>query len=481
MLLLSGCGAGNNQGNNSRGQIDAPVDIRYIISNPLTFSEVAEEGQLSGIKFAGKYLQISGLFDQQIEEKINGRLKDMYELYKSGEIPQEALDKYDGLECAGQNISFICYGNINNFLSVSMRFSWMFGELSGGRPPAYDGYYGETITYNVDLNTGDDISLKEVFADNVDYKSMIKDRAETVLIGQGVEVNDDIMAESLMQYLENPQFTLNDGFLYIENFIYNGPSYSEGQANEIYFDLLYNENFAVTKRFYDPDKSIYIDGNNGEKSIMAYVGEEESWEKGYIEDDINISVIGSYQREFPEHVKQAIRAEETPDNELISQMKQVLEDPRNKGAYAQYNKTVNSSHMQDFFNIWIYENADIYLEKTETSLLYQLKPTLKCYRKESDEPVKIRDLFHKDVDVDKILETAVFNKLEADQKSLEESGLQRSINVAAHASGAADKFAGFCVNHIALHVEYLGDPALPPYVIELKYSEIGYENLNIFD
>jgi hypothetical protein len=129
----------------------------------------------------------------------------------------------------------------------------------------------------------------------------------------------------------------------------------------------------------------------------------------------------------------------------------------------------------------IYEGADIYLEKTEASLLYQLKPTLKCYRKESGDPVKIRDLFREDVDVDKILETAVFNKLEADQKSLEESGLQRSIDVAAHASGAADKFAGFCVNHIALHVEYLGDPALPPYVVELKYSEIGYENLNIFD
>ncbi len=53
--------------------------------------------------------------------------------------------------------------------------------------------------------------------------------------------------------------------------------------------------------------------------------------------------------------------------------------------------------------------------------------------------------------------------------------------MAAHAQGAVDKFLGFCVNHEAIFAEYKGDSGVPSYVIELKYTDIGSENLNIFD
>ena len=83
--------------------------------------------------------------------------------------------------------------------------------------------------------------------------------------------------------------------------------------------------------------------------------------------------------------------------------------------------------------------------------------------------------------MEKTLERLMYDKLDRDQQALEESGYQRSMDVAAHAAGAADKFVGFCVNHESIFAEYLGDPALPSYVIELKYTDIGSEKLNIFD
>lgn len=441
VLFLSGCGGGNGS-----EKIDAPVDIRYIVQNPLTFSEVEENDQFDRMVFTGKYPQISGLNDRQVADKINEDLRNMYEEYQPGEVPPEAKEKYSDLECAEQDIRLICCGNFNNVLSVSASYTWKFGELFGERAPSYQGYYEKTKTYNVDLNTGAEISLKEVFADNVDYGKMIN--------------------------LAEPQFALHNSML-------EARGVRDGIEETI--TLNFDENFAVTERFYDPGKSIYSNDQEGKKTLLTYVGEEEGWEKQYTEEGIDFYLRGSYQKEFPAQMQQAIKEEEAANGKLIDQMKQVLKGIANQEVNANYSKNVNTSRVQDFINVRIYENADIYSDKTNTFYLLDSRQTLRCYRMGSDEPTRIRDVFYKEADAEKILETVVFNKLEANQQLLEESGYRRNIDAAVHAKDAADKFVGFCVNYESIIAEYLGDPALPSYVIELKYADIGYENLNIFE
>lgn len=477
-FFLSGCEAESKQ-------INAPVDIRCIVQNPLVLSEVTENDQFGNMTYTGSYFLISGLKDQQVEDTVNERLKAIYAQYQPGEIPLEAKEKYAGLECVKQDIELICSGNFNNILSIRANYSWEYKdekEELRRQGLAYEPTrYGKTETYNIDLNTGEEFGLKEVFADNVDYAGMIRRQVEAVLKSFGIEPEKDLLDKYMEQYLADPQFELRNTTLDAMGIKYPDPSYLNGQEREITVSVHFDGNFAVTERFYDPGKSIYMGDLAGEKTLLTHVGEEEGWEKNYTEGDINIRLRGSYQKEFPEQVRQAIKAEEAPDSKLIDEMKQILKDRAGTGADAAYDKTVSTSKVQDFINVRIYENAWIYSEKTDTSYLNDSRQILRCYRKGSNEPANIRDIFVEGVDVEKTLEKLVHDKLELDQQALEESGYRRSMDVAAHAKGAADKFAGFCVNHESIFSEYLGDPALPSYVIELKYKDIGSENLNIFD
>jgi hypothetical protein len=354
----------------------------------------------------------------------------------------------------------------------------LFGELSGGRHSSYEGYYKETKTYNVDLNTGKEISIEKVFADNVDHREIILEEAKKVLDRYLVEVDDDILAESLAQYLTEPQFLLSDssfqpvGFRYPDSSLYN---------EILDIDIYNNGHFAYIVRFYDPDKNIYLNDAEGVKMLPVYFSEEVRLERNYTEDGINIYLLATYQIEFPDHAQQIIKAEESVNDELIEEIKAVLRNVAEEEVVAQYNKIVNSSRTQDFINVWIYESVQIDSLTTDFSYRGSAPQTLRCYPVGGGGPVNIRDIFREGTDPEKILETVMYNKLEAAQRSLEESGWQSTIDSAAHAKGATDKFVGFCINQEAIQVEYLGNHALPSYVIELKYSEIGFENLSIFE
>ena len=477
-LFLLSCGTGSKK-------INAPVDIRYIVQNSLVFSEVTENNEFDGMTYIGSYFQISGLKDQQVEEKVNERLKGIYAKYCPGEIPQEAREKYGDLECVKQEITLICSGNFNNIFSIIANYNWEYEDeekdLSWQGIPYEPIQYMKTETYNIDLNMGEEFSLKEVFADNVDYAAMIKSQAEDILKIWEVEVQKDVLDKVIENYLEEPQFVLSNSTFQTRGIQYPDSSSLGGQEREMVIDLHFDENFAVTERFYDPQKNIYTSDKEGDKTLLTHVSEEEGWEKNYTEEGIDISLRGSYQKGFPEQIRQVIKAEAATDDKRVEEVKQVLKGVAKQETGAAYSKTVTTSKVQDFINIRIYEDAYVYSEKTDISYLSHSHQTLRCYREGSDEPASIRDIFAEGVDAEKILETLVLSKLEANQRLLEESGYQRSMDVTASAKGAADKFLGFCVNYESIFAEYQGDAALPSYIIELKYADIGYENLNIFE
>lgn len=481
LFLFSSCAAGSVK-------INAPVEIRYIVENPLVFSEVVEQDQFGEMAYSGSYFQVSGLKDQQVEAKINEQLKNIYEKYSPGEVPQEisqeVKEKYGELPCVKQEIRLVCYGNFNNVLSFIANYDWEYEgktKSSGQHGPMYRNrmeFYTEF--YNFDLNTGEVFGLKEVFADNVNYGAMIRRQAEDWLKDWEVDVQKSIFDKMIADYLAAPQFLLDGSSLSIRGLTYADPDASDEEEHDLYIDFYLDENFAITERFYDQNHSIYLRDKEGAKTLVTYVGEEVDWEKNDAEAGIKIHLDGFYQKKFPESIKLALKAEETVDAELIGEMKQVLADIPIPEVDAVYDKRVATSRVQDFINVRIVENAHIYAEKTDTSYFNYMHQTLKCYKKDQDSPADIRDIFIEGVDAEKILESLVGDKLEADQLLLEEYGMQRTIDVAAHAKNAAGKIVGFCINSDAIFAEYGGDPALPSYVIELKYADIGEENLNLF-
>ena len=124
-------------------------------------------------------------------------------------------------------------------------------------------------------------------------------------------------------------------------------------------------------------------------------------------------------------MRQAIKAEEAPDSKLLDEMKQIMQDKAEGEVTATYNKTVNTSKVQDFINVRIYENTEIYSEKTDTSYLSGSRQILRCYRRGGNEPVHIRDIFAEGADVEKILENLVHEKLELNQQMLEEKRISK--------------------------------------------------------
>ena len=435
LLCLSGCG---NMVNSGATRINAPVDTRYIVQNPVEFIETVNNDRFGDAYFSGSYFQISGLANKQVEDKINEHLMGMYGRYQAGEFPPEASGLYDDTECAKQETKLTCFGNFNNILSVKAGYTWMYNEIFDGQATSYEHYYEMSETYNVDLNTGEEFTLKAVFADNVDFNGVYS-------------------------FSESAPFFFWDTTLII---------------GENYVD--FNEDLAIANRFYRPGESIYSDGKTGARTLITYVGEEEELEKSYEDEGIVIRLRGSYQKGFPERVRQLIISEE-PNEALITEMKQVITEKAGREVSANYNKTVTTSRVQDFVNIRIYEYSDIYSESENAVYQQNSHQSLKCCHVESDGPARINDIFNDGADIEVILETAVFNKLETNQRLLEESGLSRNMDIAAQAAGAADKFVGFCVNPESIFAEYLGDPTLPSYVIELKYADLGYENLSLFN
>jgi hypothetical protein len=324
--------------------------------------------------------------------------------------------------------------------------------------------YDLVETFNINLCTGEEFGLEEVFADNVDYVDLISVQARITLENEGIDVDQELFQRSLDDYFENPMFVFHNS-----DFVTNGFKYSDSSGErEVYILLHLDENFAITERFYQHGRSIYSEGQEGERVLLTYVSELNEWEKQYSDDGVEINLSGYYGSNFPEQIRFAIELDDTANENLLGEMKRILINSSEPSLFASYDKTVTTSKVQDFINVRTYENALIYSENTSTSYMDIHHQTLKCYRDGVGEPLRISQIFAAGVDAGKILESLVSGKLEA-------------AYVATHAAGAEEKIVGFCMNHESLFAEYLGDPALPSYVIELKYADIGYGNLNIFN
>ena len=74
----------------------------------------------------------------------------------------------EGEEPQSCYVSVSLSANINNILSLCLYRSCSFNREEGR-----EFYLSEEETLNIDLNTGNEISLEEVFADGVDYRDYI--------------------------------------------------------------------------------------------------------------------------------------------------------------------------------------------------------------------------------------------------------------------------------------------------------------------
>lgn len=216
------------QGANSKTYISLPPEISFKETN---YSN-------DYIKVDVKIPILTYRSNISVEKKINSKLEGDIISFKN-QIENSAKTSYQ--ESKNQDFDFIPYEALADFtvnyindkiISISVTFYTYTG-----------GAHGNTIkeSYNFSLETGDKLSLNDLFLENSTYKTIIKDS-----IKSSIEENSDIYfddAISVVDKLSNTQsYYLKDNSIVIYYGLYEIAPYSSGiREFEIPFSSLSSE------------------------------------------------------------------------------------------------------------------------------------------------------------------------------------------------------------------------------------------------
>lgn len=247
-----------------RAEVTSPVALSYIVPNPL------ETIQSSGININNTYdytITIGGLKDEEVEARINGILRDTY-----AEMKSEALPPYRGIKVAIPKDSEVLHSSLdahvtysyNNVLSIQVSSSKTYKlPMQDAEMPGYrhnEQYVSRIKALNFDLNTGEEIKLKDVFADNVDYISILNDYISRQIMkgsatDEGYAYFYDYTGFKLVAPFkgidDNQSFILhNTGITLI--FDFNNPEFDNNFNPSTMFIGFYElmDSLAITNRFY---------------------------------------------------------------------------------------------------------------------------------------------------------------------------------------------------------------------------------------
>lgn len=221
---------------------------------------IIEEKSITQEKIEIRYLQIRGLRNKTVEDKINK------------EIQQIALNCYkeevkDLNEVINVNVSMWEASNFANTISFELRYVAKIDDDDDG---FYQGYKG----INYDLNTGDQIKFDKIFTSDVPIENVLRQGAYYTLLANRTE--DSLAGELIVSHYEN----IEDEVAEFMNLYKKGKikefSYTPLQVNLYYKDNQiitlnmkdFSEYIAIYNRYLTAD-SLYETDNIGIKNIYT--------------------------------------------------------------------------------------------------------------------------------------------------------------------------------------------------------------------
>ena len=471
LTSLAGCGreGPDTQEPEPTKAILSPVMIPYLVRNPIEadYTEKSEEGRTE------RTFTISGLSDQELQNSINGRLSDLYQRMSQGElppyrgirqvVPETATPSSASLDAS---LSF----NYNNVISV-MVYSNLNLEEQGKNPI----YIGQMETMNIDLNTGKEVLLKDLFADDVDYLSLLSDIVNKRLIKSNPMEEEesylDMMSGGLRLVApfkgirEDQKFALYQGgiTLIID---YENPEFNTGfYANSIYipFEEL-GPVVAVTERFHDPGRNIY----QSEKPLVyefIQTGSLEREQKQELReiDGIQVYQTLSYPKDLPPKSLEKLQELQKPDDQTFRLLKE-------KAGTQEEGIPVMEQ------NIWAtrtgkYISVSRNLSFYSMNVAYGVREDF-CFD-EKGLPVGLEDLFIEGFEWENLVRSSL------DQAISQDPGLQGEdsdtwIQDLQFVLGLSE------INFTTQPIKRQDGSEYPLYFF-LSYEEIGCSNLRIFD
>lgn len=297
VLLISMVGCGKDGGEMTEKplgyKVKAPSGVKYFTQNKLTaeFIEINSDGSprdpnvpspydydqmipsekakwnKKDVYFSGSYVQISGLKNEELEEQINDRLRRLCTDNLERIPPYRGVKAKAGGEPVISENSYTTVGeniclNDNNILSVTLYSSKVFQT----KMEVWEGYYGQNVNYietlNLDLNTGKDIPITDIFCDDTDAIEYLNQKvAEAIKDGNGDEEGGFYesslrMTKPFKGISENQKYYLSQSGVMLL-FDYETPEFD---VDFSYDGLLvpYSDEVAITERFYREGENIYV-------------------------------------------------------------------------------------------------------------------------------------------------------------------------------------------------------------------------------
>lgn len=157
-----------------------------------------------------------------INNKVNKMIKgDILNFYEQS--LKEAQSFLEDFELDKSNFiadaSFEVKKNISNTISLLVKYY----KYSGGA----HGYY-EYVPYNIDLRSGNNLTLKEIFRQDVDYKALINNEINNQIKELGKKEENVDKIYEFYGIKENQKFYLEDGRLVIYFDLYDIAPYAAG-------------------------------------------------------------------------------------------------------------------------------------------------------------------------------------------------------------------------------------------------------------
>ena len=351
MLILSVTGCSATPG--SQSPINSPVKISYLIQNPIVANTTEKT---DAPEFYESRISLTGLKDAGIEKGINDEISALFEEVKGGSLPPYRGIKRmipENSELTGSTVSTNLSYNYNNVASIVVYGyrNYVTPDKTGKVPTVleeryqYSQYVGITKSLNYDLNTGKQISLKDVFTDDVDYIEILNDYIGNLILRNNVEDEGYYgMAFSGAKLIAPFKgISADQSFFLVQGGLglildENNPEFDIGfypATIIIGFNQL-GDSIAITKRFYDEALSPFTsDAPKIKEFIQSYAGQETVKESSSKIGHIMIYSSYRYPDQIPQEVKERILALSVIDQDRIAGLNAAYVAGNDDGSFEQ--------------------------------------------------------------------------------------------------------------------------------------------------
>jgi len=257
----------------NREPLLSPIEIPYLVANPLEIIYAQDQVKNSH----SSTLLINGLTNREIEDKINARLVRLYMEIKTRDLPP-----YRGIktkipansELVSNDLNVYVSFNYNNVISVVIKNNRSYRSH----------YVSITETLNLDLNTGEEITLADVFTDDVDHVNLVNDHVSRLIMNSTATEEtygafDDSywggghilkLVSPFKGILPDQKFHLFQGGISLV-FDHNNPEFDTSMFMPVSLPVYFcdtGRNIAVTQRFYAEDKDIFTNSSPPAKEFV---------------------------------------------------------------------------------------------------------------------------------------------------------------------------------------------------------------------